>query len=60
MQEGKLSRHIQRMRKLYRERRELTERVFNQVLGDEISIAPQPGGMNMIVELSNRKLMITN
>lgn len=56
MQEGHLSRHIQRMRKLYRERRELTERVFNQVFGDKVSIEPQPGGMHMIVKLTNSKV----
>lgn len=53
IEEGQLSRHIQRMRKLYRERRELTARVFKQILGDKISIENQPGGMHMIVKLNN-------
>lgn len=53
MQEGHLSRHIQRMRKLYRERRELAAKVFNQVLGESVSIEPQPGGMHMIVKLND-------
>lgn len=53
MEEGHFSRHIQRMRKLYRERRELSEKVFKQILGDNISIEPQPGGMHMIVKLND-------
>lgn len=56
MQEGHLSRHIQRMRKLYRERLELTARIFNQVLGEHVIIKPQPGGMHMIVKLKNKKI----
>ncbi|NMH63829.1 hypothetical protein [Shewanella salipaludis] len=39
------------MRTLYRERRELTARVFNQVSGAKISIEAQPGGMHMLVKL---------
>ncbi|WP_448546645.1 MocR-like pyridoxine biosynthesis transcription factor PdxR [Thalassotalea fusca] len=50
---GQLSRHIQRMRKLYRERRELTASVFKQVLGEKVLINNQPGGMNMIVQLKD-------
>ncbi|ABN63538.1 MocR-like pyridoxine biosynthesis transcription factor PdxR [Shewanella baltica] len=53
MQEGHLSRHIQRMKNLYRERRELTARIFKQVLGDKVSIEPQPGGMYMMVKLTD-------
>ncbi len=53
MREGHLLRHIQRMRKLYRERRELAVRVFNQVLGGKVSIKPQPGGMHMILKLTD-------
>ncbi|MBD1577036.1 PLP-dependent aminotransferase family protein [Vibrio sp. S11_S32] len=53
MQEGHLARHIQRMRKLYRERRELTADVFNRILGDKITIEPQLGGMHMIVKLND-------
>lgn len=44
MQEGHFPRHIQRMRKLYRERRELAARLFTQILGDKLMIEPQPGG----------------
>ncbi|MEH6735486.1 MULTISPECIES: PLP-dependent aminotransferase family protein [Shewanella] len=55
MQEGHLARHIQRMRKLYRERRELAARLFNQILGDRVSIEPQSGGMHMIVKLNDPK-----
>jgi GntR family transcriptional regulator / MocR family aminotransferase len=52
IEEGHLYRHIQRMRKLYRERRELMASVFKQVLGDMILIEPQPGGMHMVVKLT--------
>ncbi|NMH63825.1 PLP-dependent aminotransferase family protein [Shewanella salipaludis] len=57
MQEGHFSRHIQRMRKLYRERRELTARVFKQVLGAKVSIEPQPGGMHMLVRLTDPNIV---
>ena len=53
MQEGHLSRHIQRMRKLYRERRELMANVLQKVLGDMVSIEPQPGGMHMLLKLTD-------
>ncbi|UTV30642.1 PLP-dependent aminotransferase family protein [Photobacterium atrarenae] len=55
MQEGHFPRHIQRMRKLYRERRELAARLFTQILGDKLMIEPQPGGMHMIAKLNDPK-----
>jgi GntR family transcriptional regulator/MocR family aminotransferase len=54
MQEGHFSRHIQRMRMLYTERRKLVAQVFTQVLGDKVSIEHQLGGMHMIVKLKNQ------
>ncbi|EKL9830505.1 PLP-dependent aminotransferase family protein [Vibrio alginolyticus] len=53
MQEGHFSRHIQRMRKLYRSRREFAAKIFSDYLGDEISIEPQPGGMHMILKFND-------
>ncbi|MFZ6042849.1 PLP-dependent aminotransferase family protein [Vibrio natriegens] len=50
MQEGHFARHIQRMRKLYRNRREFAARLFADYLGDKVSIEPQPGGMHMILK----------
>ena len=55
MQEGYFPRHIQRMRKLYRERRELTSELFTKMLGHKLSIEPQPGGMHMIARLNDPK-----
>lgn len=56
IQEGHLSRHIQRMRKLYKERRDMMTAVFQDVLGPAITINSQPGGMNMIVKFTNNNI----
>jgi GntR family transcriptional regulator/MocR family aminotransferase len=50
--EGHFPRHIQRMRKLYGERREATARGLKKVLGDRIRIDLQPGGMHLILRLT--------
>ncbi|NUU39295.1 PLP-dependent aminotransferase family protein [Pseudomonas sp. C2B4] len=47
MTEGHFARHIQRMRKLYGERREATVRGLKNVLGEHIHIDAQPGGMHL-------------
>lgn len=47
--EGHFARHIQRMRKLYGERREATANGLRKVLGAHISIDAQPGGMHLIL-----------
>ncbi|MEJ5282239.1 PLP-dependent aminotransferase family protein [Pseudomonas sp. MYb541] len=47
--EGHFARHIQRMRKLYGERREATANWLRKVLGAHISIDAQPGGMHLIL-----------
>lgn len=49
--EGHFARHIQRMRKLYGERREATAKGLRSVLGTHISIDAQPGGMHLILRL---------
>jgi GntR family transcriptional regulator/MocR family aminotransferase len=50
--EGHFARHIQRMRKLYGERREATARGLKKVLGDRIRIDALPGGMHLILRLT--------
>ena len=51
MAQGHFARHIQRMRKLYGERRALTVRGLNNVLGEHVSIDANPGGMHLIMHL---------
>ena len=50
--EGHFARHIQRMRKLYGERRDATARGLKKALGERIRIDPQPGGMHLILRLT--------
>jgi GntR family transcriptional regulator/MocR family aminotransferase len=49
--EGHFARHIQRMRKLYGERREAAVRGLGNVLAEHIHIDAQPGGMHLILRL---------
>lgn len=49
--EGHFARHIQRMRKLYAERRAATSSALEAVLSDHVSIDAQPGGMHLILRL---------
>jgi GntR family transcriptional regulator / MocR family aminotransferase len=53
--EGHFSRHLKKMRRLYAERRALTQRVFQQVLGERIRIDLQPGGLHMLAKLADRE-----
>jgi GntR family transcriptional regulator/MocR family aminotransferase len=53
--EGHFSRHLKKMRLLYAERRALTQRIFQQVLGDRIRIDLQPGGLHMLAKLADRE-----
>lgn len=53
--EGHFARHIQRMRKLYAERREATTAGLESVLGKHIQIDSQPGGMHLILRLQGRR-----
>lgn len=53
--EGHFARHIQRMRKLYGERREATVRGLKKTLGEHIRIDAQPGGMHLILRLTEHQ-----
>jgi GntR family transcriptional regulator/MocR family aminotransferase len=52
--EGHFARHIQRMRKLYAERRAATSAGLSSVLGKHVRIDAQPGGMHLILRLKGR------
>jgi GntR family transcriptional regulator/MocR family aminotransferase len=47
--EGHFARHIQRMRRLYAERRAMTAAGLEAVLGQRMRIDAQPGGMHLIL-----------
>jgi GntR family transcriptional regulator/MocR family aminotransferase len=53
--EGHFARHIQRMRKLYAERREATAAGLESVLGKHMRIDSQPGGMHLILRMQEKK-----
>jgi len=53
--EGHFARHIQRMRKLYAERRAETVAGLEAVLGKQVRIDAQPGGMHLILRLKGRR-----
>lgn len=53
IKEGHFARHIQRMRKLYAERRDATVAGLEGVLGKHVRIDTQPGGMHLIVRLQD-------
>jgi GntR family transcriptional regulator / MocR family aminotransferase len=53
--EGHFARHIQRMRKLYAERRQATAAGLESVLGKHVRIDSQPGGMHLILRLQGRR-----
>ncbi|MGO4132958.1 PLP-dependent aminotransferase family protein [Rhizobium brockwellii] len=59
--EGHFARHIQRMRRLYAERREMTAAGLESVLAGHMQIDSQPGGMHLILRLlgehSDRELV---
>ncbi|MGO6966927.1 MocR-like pyridoxine biosynthesis transcription factor PdxR [Rhizobium leguminosarum] len=59
--EGHFARHIQRMRRLYAERREMTAGGLESVLAGHMRIDSQPGGMHLILRLlgehSDRELV---
>lgn len=54
MTEGHFARHIQRMRKLYAERRQATAAGLAAAFGSRMQIEPQPGGMHLVVRLAGR------
>lgn len=53
--EGHFARHIQRMRRLYAERREATRTGLESVLGKYLRIDSPPGGMHLILRLQGRR-----
>ncbi|MBV7483435.1 PLP-dependent aminotransferase family protein [Bordetella sp. BOR01] len=53
--EGHFARHIQRMRKLYAERRQAAMAGLESVLGKHMRIDPQPGGMHLILRPRGRQ-----
>ncbi|MGB3490395.1 MAG: PLP-dependent aminotransferase family protein [Xanthobacteraceae bacterium] len=55
IREGHFARHIQRMRKLYAERRRVTATSLENVLGKHLQIDSQPGGMHLILRLRGRR-----
>jgi GntR family transcriptional regulator/MocR family aminotransferase len=61
IKDGHFARHIQRMRKLYAQRREATVAGLESVLGRHMRIDAQPGGMHLILrpqrQRSDRRLV---
>jgi GntR family transcriptional regulator/MocR family aminotransferase len=55
IKEGHFARHIQRMRRLYAERRDATAEGLEAVLGKHVRIEQQPGGMHLILRLKARQ-----
>lgn len=53
--EGHFARHLQRMRKLYGERRKIAAEGIEAVLGKYLRVEPQPGGMHLIVRMRGRR-----
>ncbi|OWY31472.1 PLP-dependent aminotransferase family protein [Herbaspirillum robiniae] len=55
MAEGHFARHIQRMRRLYGERRELAAAGLEAVLGKYMELEARPGGMHLLMRLRGRR-----
>lgn len=55
MLEGHFARHIQRMRRLYAERRNATAAGLAKVFGPTLPIHPQPGGMHLLVQMQGHQ-----
>jgi GntR family transcriptional regulator/MocR family aminotransferase len=53
--EGHFARHIQRMRKLYAERRAAVKAGLEKVLGKHVRIDTPPGGMHLILRLQGKQ-----
>ncbi|ALM84481.1 PLP-dependent aminotransferase family protein [Bordetella sp. N] len=51
MVEGHFVRHIQRMRRLYAQRRAACAAGLVRILGDRMHVEPQPGGMHLLLRL---------
>ena len=54
MHGGHFARHIQRMRRLYAERRQIASDGLTAVLGKHLQIDPQPGGMHLVLRMKGR------
>lgn len=54
MNEGHFARHIQRMRRLYGERRHMVAAELTKILGKHLRIDPQPGGMHLVLRMPGR------
>ncbi len=57
--EGHFSRHLKKMRLLYAERRSVTSRVFQEIVGDRIRIDLQPGGLHILAKLADHEDDVT-
>ncbi|MCA1322829.1 PLP-dependent aminotransferase family protein [Herbaspirillum sp. alder98] len=55
MAEGHFARHIQRMRRLYAERRDLAAAGLGDVLGRAVQLQTTPGGMHLLMRLKGRR-----
>jgi GntR family transcriptional regulator/MocR family aminotransferase len=55
MAEGHFARHIQRMRRLYAQRRELAAAGLGEVLGRIMHMETTPGGMHLLMRLKGRR-----
>ncbi|EMI5489756.1 PLP-dependent aminotransferase family protein [Providencia stuartii] len=53
IQEGHFSRHLRKMRNLYRQRRQYLIDAINQVFADILFVHQQSGGMHIVAELIN-------
>jgi GntR family transcriptional regulator/MocR family aminotransferase len=54
MAEGHFGRHIQRMRRLYAERRDAAAAGLAAALGARLRIEPQPGGMHLVARMEGQ------
>lgn len=55
MAQGHFTRHIQRMRQLYAQRRAATLAALERGLGGALRAEPQPGGMHLVVRLPGER-----
>lgn len=54
MATGQFARHIQKMRRLYRERRAVCVEAFSTVFDEQLRIDDQPGGMHFIARINSK------
>jgi GntR family transcriptional regulator/MocR family aminotransferase len=52
--EGHFARHIQRMRRLYAERRQFAADGLSAALAPQMRVEPQPGGMHLVLRMKGR------